>query len=164
MKGKVNKKKVIVLISLVVLLAGVAVLNYFLTVKGLQNKDNQQVNASKDTPTFFSTYRTDRTSTREQEVLYLEQLIAASTTDEATKAQANESYLALVKSMETETCLEGLIKSYGFEDCVVTISNDNVNIVVKDQELTVEEAAQILSIVTSETDYKAADVIIIPYI
>ena len=158
---KVNKKKIIVLVSLVVLLAGVACLNYFLTVKGLNDTTDTP---TETTPTFFATYRDDRTSTREQEVLYLEQILAASTSDEATIAEANQSYLALIEAMETETTLEGIIKSYGFEDCIVTISTDNVNIVVKDSELSVEEAAQILNVVVSETDYTASDVIIIPYV
>ena len=131
---KVNKKKIIVLVSLVVLLAGVACLNYFLTVKGLNDATDTP---TETTPTFFATYRDDRTSTREQEVLYLEQILAASTSDEATIAEANQSYLALIEAMETETTLEGIIKSYGFEDCIVTISTDNVNIVVKDSELSV---------------------------
>lgn len=158
---KVNRKKIIVLVSLVVLLAGVACLNYFLTVKGLNDTTDTP---TETTPTFFATYRDDRTSTREQEVLYLEQILAASTSDEATIAEANQSYLALIEAMETETTLEGIIKSYGFEDCIVTISTDNVNIVVKDSELSVEEAAQILNVVVTETDYTASDVIIIPYV
>ncbi len=160
---KANKKKIIVLVSLVVLLAGVACLNYFLTVKGI-GKDNTQTPATTDEPTFFSTYRTDRESTRTQEKLYLESIMASTTADEATMAEANKSYLALAAAMETETTLEGLIKAYGFSDCIVTISNGNVNVVVQDTELTVEEAAQILSTIVSETEYTAKDVVIIPYV
>ena len=162
---KANKKKIIVLVSLVVLLAGVACLNYFLTVQGIGNNDEIPTDTNTNTtPTFFATYRDDRWSTREQEVLYLEQLMSASTSDEATIAQANQTYLSLVANMEIESTLEGIIKSYGFEDCIVTISSNNVNVVVQDSELSVEEAAQILSVVVSETDYTASDVIIIPYV
>ena len=164
---KVNKKKIIVLVSLVVLLAGVACLNYFLTVKGIGNKStttNASTTASDADATFFATYRTDRESTRTQEKLYLESIMTSATADEATIADANKSYLTLASAMETETTLEGLIKAYGFEDCIVTISSGNVNVVVKDTELTVEEAAQILSIIVSETEYAAADVVIIPYV
>jgi stage III sporulation protein AH len=160
---KANKKKIIVLVSLVVLLAGVACLNYFLTVKGI-GSDNSSEASNETTPTFFSTYRSDRNTTRSQEVLYLQDIMASTTADEQTISDANKSYLALVATMETETSLEGLIKSYGFTDCIVTISDGNVNVVVQDSELTVEEAAQILSVITSETDYTAADVVIIPYV
>ena len=159
---KANKKKIIVLVSLVVFLAGVACLNYFLTVRGINN-DNPATDTTT-TPTFFNTYRSDRDSTRTQEKLYLESLMASTTADEATMTEANKSYLALTASMEQETTLEGLIKAYGFKDCIVTISNGNVNVVVQDTELTVEEAAQILNTIVSETEYTAKDVVIIPYV
>ena len=163
---KVNKKKIIVLVSLVVLLAGVACLNYFLTVKGIgsNNTTNTSTTVSNTDATFFSTYRTDRDSTRTQEKLYLESIMTSATADEETIADANKSYITLATAMETEATLEGLIKAYGFEDCIVTISSGNVNVVVKDTELTVEEAAQILSVIVSETEYTASDVVIIPYV
>ena len=58
--------------------------------------------------------------------------------------------------------IEGLIKSLGFEDAVVTNTTENINVIVKSAELTSEEAAQILDIVTTETDKTALDVRIIP--
>ena len=162
---KANKKKIIVLVSLVELLAGVACLNYFLTVKGIGKKTTQTASTTVTTePTFFSTYRSDRDSTRTQEKLYLESIMASTSADAETIAEANKNYLALATAMETETTLEGLIKAYGFNDCIVTISNGNANVVVKDSELTVEEAAQILNTIVSETSYTAKDVIIIPYV
>lgn len=163
---KANKKKIIVLISLVVLLAGVACLNYFLTVKGIGNKSNETPTSTSvsNEQTFFATYRTDRETTRTQEKLYLESIMASTTADEATIAEANKSYLALAEAMETELNLEGLIKAYGFNDCIVTISNGNVNVVVNDTELTIEEAAQILNTIVTETTYTAKDVVIIPYV
>ena len=163
MKGlkniKVNKKKIIVLASLVILLVATGCLNYFLTVK---NAKNTAGSGGIDTAT--PTYRSDRESTRAQEILYLEDIISASTTDEATLNEANNKKLALVGCMETELALEGLIKAKGFEDCVVTISNNNVNVVVKDGELTADKAAQILNVIVSETEYEASNVIIIPYV
>lgn len=169
MKGlkniKVNKKKIIVLASLVILLVATGCLNYFLTVKNASGTGSSGgTTDTSATPTFFATYRTDREATRAQEILYLEDIISASTADEATIAEANDKKLALVGSMETELALEGLIKAKGFEDCVVTISSNNVNIVVKDSELSADEAAQILSIIVSETNYTAENVIIIPYV
>ena len=64
--------------------------------------------------------------------------------------------------METELVIEGLIKSLGFEDAVVTNTTENINVIVKSPELTADEAAQILEIVVSETDKTANDVRIIP--
>lgn len=160
---KVNKKKIIVLVSLVVLLAGVACLNYFLTVQKSKNAKND-TQPEQAAPTFFTTYRDDRMATRSQEILYLEEIMASTTADEATVLDAKKMYLGLVNNMETETTLEGLIKAYGFDDCIVTISDNNVNVVIKDSELTLEETAQVLNIITEQTEYTAADVVVIPYV
>lgn len=161
---KVNKKKIIVLVSLVVLLAGVACLNYFLTVQKAKSNAQNTEASSTATPTFFSTYRDDRKATRSQEILYLEEIMASATSDETTVSNAEKMYLDLVGTMETEATLEGLIKAYGFDDCIVTISDNNVNVVIKDSELTLEETSQVLNIITEQTEYTAADVVVIPYV
>jgi stage III sporulation protein AH len=157
---KANKKKIIILVSLVLLLVATGCLNYFLTVKN-NAKDPTDVDA---TPTFFSSFRDDRTNTRAQEILYLDDIIASANTDEVTMSSAQEKKLGIVDVMETELTLEGLIKAKGFVDCVVTISKDKVNIVVMDTELTVEEAAQIFDVIVNQTNYKAKNVTIIPYV
>lgn len=156
---KVNKKKVIILASLVVLLVATGVLNYFLNAKKAEG-DGDVVTA---TPTFFATYREDREATRAEEILYLDSVISSTTADEETVTNAQNKKISICDNMETELVVEGLIKSKGFADCVVTISTDNVNVVVQDAELTLEESAQILNIIVTETSYTAPDVVIIPY-
>ena len=167
MKGikniKVNKKKIIILVSLVVLLVAVGCLNYFLTVRNNQTSGDQNpVDAA--TPTFFATYRSDREATRAQEMLYLEDIITSVNSDAETIASAQNKKLELVSIMETELALEGLIKAKGFEDCVVTISSNNVNVVVQDSELGLDEAAQIFNIIVTETGFDVSNVFIIPYV
>ncbi|HKL73904.1 MAG TPA: SpoIIIAH-like family protein [Clostridia bacterium] len=157
---KANKKKIIILVSLVLLLVATGCLNYFLTLKGKTN-DPIDVDA---TPTFFSSFRDDRTNTRAQEILYLDDIIANANSDESTITSAQDKKLGLVDIMETELSLEGLIKAKGFEDCVVTITSENVNVVVMDAELSVEEAAQVLDIIVKQTNYIAKNVYIIPYV
>ncbi len=158
---KANKKKIIILVSLVVLLVATGCLNYFLTIKA---KDKTDPVGGGSQVTFFSTYRADREATRAQEVLYLEDIITSPSSTEEVIVSAQEKKISLVSNMEVELALEGLIKAKGFEDCIVTISSNNVNVVVKDSELTVQEAAQIFNIIVTETDYPASNVIIIPYV
>lgn len=157
---KTNKKKIIVLVSLVVLLVATGVLNYFLNAKIGTGDDDSNI----ATPTFFVSYRQDREATRSEEILYLDSVIASQSSDEDTIALAQAKKLGICDIMETEMVLEGLIKARGFDDCVVTISTENVNIVVKNPELSLEEAAQILSIIVAETVYTAPNVYIIPYV
>ncbi len=159
---KANRKKIIVICTMVALLVATGCLNYFLNVKtsNIDGSDGQNVS----TPTFFETYRTDREATRDQEIAYLDEIIASSTSTETAIQDAESQKLNITSSMEKELVLEGLIKAKGFQDAVVTMSTENVNIVVMDEELTLEEAAQILNIVVTETSFTAPDVVIIPYV
>lgn len=144
------------------LLIGTGCLNYFLNVKTSGNNNDDVVQEQEQS--FFETYRTDRESTRNQEIAYLDEIIASASSTETAILDAESQKLNITSSMETELVLEGLIKAKGFEDCIVTMSTENVNIVVMDEDLTLEEAAQILNIVETETTFTAPDVVIIPYV
>lgn len=146
---------------MVVLLVATGVLNWALNDRLLSSEE--PASADTVTETFFATYRSDRDSTRESEYLYLDAIIASADATEESKALAEEQKLALVMRMEQELTLETLIKAKGFDDAIVAISENGVSVVVGTEELTQEEATQILAIITDETDYKATDVKIIPY-
>ena len=70
--------------------------------------------------------------------------------------------LELTDTMEKEMLLEGLLKAKGFEDVFVTLSDESINVVVKDAELNQSEVAQILELVQRETSASAQNVKIIP--
>ena len=64
--------------------------------------------------------------------------------------------------MEKELTIENLIKAKGFADAAVTFHYGSVNVVVDCTELTNEQVAQILDIVTRETGEPAANIKISP--
>ena len=72
--------------------------------------------------------------------------------------------LELTEITEQELLLESLIKAQGFDDTVVTIglSSDNINVIVKTEELTQVDAVKIYSIVNAEVDTAPENVKIIP--
>ena len=157
---KANKKKIIVLALMLVLLAGTGFLNYYLTTSNAEKAEaNQTVNAS-----FFDTYRTDRSVTRDEEFLYLNTIIASEASSDDAVTGAEGQQLALTTQAEKELILEGLIKAKGFSDCIVTMSTENVNVVVMDSDLTLEEAIMIYAIIVDETDYTADNIVIVPYV
>ena len=160
MKIKTRTKKILVLSVMVVLLVATGVLNWALNDRLI---DNTPADANAVTETFFAAYRSDREATRESEFLYLDAIITSETSSAEAKKAAEEQKLGLVERMEKELQLETLIKSKGFEDAIVTMSESGVNVVVGAPEVTAEQAAQILDIVQTETTFKAADVKLIPY-
>ena len=107
---KANKKKIIVLVSMIALLVATGCLNYFLNVR----KADVDQPVDQTTPTFFATYRNDREVTRQQEIAYLDEMIASETSSAETIAEAEAQKLAICQAMETELVLEGLIKASSF--------------------------------------------------
>ena len=163
MKIKSKTKKIIVLSVMVALLIATGVLNFVLNDKLNQTGQMTSEQQSNVAQTFFAAARSERDATRESEFLYLDAIMNSEASTEGAKATAQEQKLALVDRMEKELALETLIKGKGFEDVIVTIGDSGVSIVVGSQELTVEQANQILSVVVSETTFKPTDVNVIPY-
>ena len=163
MKIKSKTKKIIVLSVMVALLIATGVLNFVLNDKLNQTGQIASEQQSNVAQTFFAAARSERDATLESEFLYLDAIMNSEASTEGAKATAQEQKLALVDRMEKELALETLIKGKGFEDVIVTIGDSGVSIVVGSQELTVEQANQILSVVVSETTFKPTDVNVIPY-
>lgn len=163
MRIKSKTKKIIVLSVMVALLIATGVLNFVLSDKLGSSNQTTNGNASTVTQTFFAAAKSDRDATRESEFLYLDAIMNSDTATDVAKKTAQEQKLALVERMEKELALETLIKSKGFEDVIVTIGDKGVSIVVGSEQLTAEQANRILSVVVSETTFKATDVNVIPY-
>ncbi len=154
-----KKKKIFVLVGMVALLVLTGCLNIFL------NKGTKKVEGSGDEITYqnlFATYRADRQATRDQTIMYLDAIIANEASTQEAKASAEASKLEITKNMELELILEGLIKSLGFEDAFVTNSTENVNVIIKQEALSDEEADKVLDVIVRETAKDATNVIIIP--
>ncbi|MBC8531161.1 SpoIIIAH-like family protein [Gehongia tenuis] len=111
---------------------------------------------------YYANFKTERETSRNQQIEYLDGIIADSNTDAETLKQAQNQKLTLTQSMEKEVTVEGLLKAKGFEDVVVTIHEGSINVVVKDGDLTDAKVAQILDIVCRETKEAPENVKIIP--
>ncbi len=152
-----KRTKIIILSAMILLLGVTAYLNVVL---------NSSINSNDtviETSSYFQTYRSDRESTRDQEMLYYDAIIASESSSEEAVKNAQSAKLSLVNQMEKELVVEGLIKAKGFEDCVVTISDNNVNAVVKANSLTSTQVAQIVSVIQTElTSVNLANIKIIP--
>lgn len=139
------RTKIIIITAMVLLLGVTGYLNVMLNNSVSNNGDDVQTTSS-----YFQTYRADRESTRDQEMLYYDAIISSDSSSEEAIKNAENAKLALVDQMEQELVIEGLIKAKGFEDCVVTILDENINAVVKAESLTAAQAAQITSIIQTQ--------------
>ena len=133
-----NKKKIIVMSSLVVLLAGTAVLNF-----ALANTDAvTSADSGVTTANYFTTYRSERTTTRNEELVQLDSVIALYEEGDEKYEEATEMKMEIVTAMEQELILENMVKSLGFSDAVVSVStsSDNINVFINSSELNFDTA------------------------
>lgn len=155
-----KKKKIIVLVSMVALLVLTGCLNYFLNrPSGSQNVSAGDSGSYAD---YFASQHSDRSTSRSETVMYYNAIIQSEASSAEAKANAEADLNKLIGNMETEQRLEALIKSLGYDDCLVTVGTENVNIIVKSDTMTEKEVAQVLEVVITETGKSAPNIRIKP--
>lgn len=160
MKTMSKRKKIIILSVMVALLLVTGYVNVALN-SSLSSKATTTV-ASTTTANFYASYRTERESTRTQEIQFYDSIIASTSSTDEAKEEAQANKLALINQMERELITEGIIVGKGFQDAIVSSSSANVNVFIKTAELTPSEVAQITSVVTEQLGVEIDKIIIIP--
>lgn len=125
-----KRTKIIILSLMIVLLGVTGYLNIAL------NNASKQTSTTTTSTSYFTSYRNDRSSTRDQEILYYDAIIDNASSTEAAIKAAQDAKMSLISKMEKELAVEGLVKGQGFADCVISISNTKVNVVVQCKSLT----------------------------
>ena len=155
-----KKRKIIVLSCMIALLAITAVFNFVLTTGTIDVDQSMTVSSAN----YFAQYRSERITTRNEELLQLDAIIASAEENSEEKSDALAMKIELTELTEKELLLESLIKAYGFEDAVVVIGLDsgNVNVIAKSENLTTDDAIKIYSIIQEENVATPENVKIIP--
>lgn len=155
-----KKKKVVILSCMIALLAVTAVFNFVLTT-GTASPD---VSATASSSNYFTQYRNERLTTRNEELLQLDAIIASAEVSSTEHSEALSMKIELTEITEKEMLLENLIKAYGFEDVVVVIGleSENINVIAKSPEITTDDAIKIYSVIAEETNASPENVKIIP--
>ncbi len=153
-----KKKKIIVLSLMVLLLAVTAVFNFVLA------GDSSASDDTITTAAYFAQYKTERSQSRSEQLVQLDEIIAAEEESSQTKTEALNLKLKLTGIIEDELFLETLIEARGYEDAVVSIglTSDNVNVIVKDSDFTQDDAVIIYTILSDEVNVDPENVTIVP--
>jgi hypothetical protein len=166
-------KKYLLLTGLIVVLVAVGYINYILSnpgsdenvadkvptdIKGALQADDVAVISSQN---YFADYKANRENVRETEIAYLDSIISIKGSDAETIKEAQDQKIEIVKAMESELTIEGLLVASGFSDAIVTVQTGSVNVVLKAKEITKEQAAKVLEIVRDETKEPAQNIKII---
>lgn len=154
-----KKKKIIIMTSLVFLLAVTAILNVLLV-----NRNSSAQADAITTANYFSSYRSERTSKRNEEILQLDNVIALYEPGSEKYEEATDMKMKIVGIMENELVIETMVKSLGFSEAVVSIGidSDNVNVFVNTNELDTPSALSIYNLLRNELGVPSTNIIIMP--
>lgn len=159
-KLSANKKKVIVLSCMVVLLVVAGVLNFVLNT----NLPNAGGNPDGDvTTTFFGALRTSRESKRAEQMAIYQSIADSETSTAEAKANAETAMAKLTAQIEMELNLETVIKTGGYADVVVSLSDKNVHVTLNKETLEITDLENVYLAVEDNTDYVSSQVTVVTY-
>ena len=103
-----------------------------------------------------------REQVRAQNKETLQAIIDNTSLSDAEKQDAVAQLVEITEMTEQEAAIETLMASKGFSEAVVSLTNDSADVVVKADELTDANRAQIEDIVTRKTDIAPENIVITP--
>lgn len=107
-------------------------------------------------------FRTERQQLRQMQIEQLNEIVYGGSADAEMVAMARQRQMELMEWSEQELTLEGVLRLREFEDVLVTVHTDSVNVMVRSDALTREQTAVILELVMRETGISGGNVKIIP--
>lgn len=126
----------------------------------LQEIPGEAVFTSAGSDSVLSGAKLEKEQTRAQNKETLLEIINNANIGETQKQEAVSSMISMTDVAEKETAAEILLEAKGFDDAIVSIDGDSVDVVVNTTELTEAQRAQIEDIVIRKTGVSADAVII----
>lgn len=102
---------------------------------------------------YFIEYKLSRDKLRASLVERLDTIVANDKTDTKTRTQAQEEIINIGKISEKELQIEGIVKSKGFDEVVVVLTEEDVKVIVSIDELSEQDMVKILDVVREETKF-----------
>ncbi|MBE5790769.1 MAG: SpoIIIAH-like family protein [Clostridia bacterium] len=106
----------------------------------------------------FEEFRQERERVRQLETVQLTALMNDEGADQDIRLEAYRMLAELTRFMEQEATMEGILKMRGHADCVVTVHESSVNVVIYEGSGGKNEAAFILDLALRETGQAAGNV------
>ena len=111
---------------------------------------------------FIIQARIDREQIRSKNKETLLKVINDETVSEKEKTIAVEAMVEITKSSELENTIETLLEAKGFSNVIVTLSDNQVDVIIDEQEITDRKRAQIEETIKRKTDISADKIVITP--
>lgn len=130
------------------------------------NTNNNQTNTAVTTNSEASEVEKDYyiSSKLERDTMYSQMLesyqkiLDSTTTTSKQKEEAQKEITKINNSKNAIMISENLIKTKGFEECIVYENDESINVIIKKEKLTKEDTAQIQSIIAREMNAKIENI------
>lgn len=127
-----------------------------------ENKVNNTVTtnteATESSKDYYTSSRLERENMYSEMLESYQKILDSSTTTSKQKEVAQEEIKKINDIKNAIMISENLIKTKGFEDCLVYSNDDSVNVIIKKEKLSKEDTAQIQSIIAREMNAKIANI------
>lgn len=107
---------------------------------------------------YFSKSKLERNTMYSQIIETYEKILNSSNSTETQKQSATEEIQKINNAKNSIMICENLIETKGFENSVIFVNDKNIDVVVKDKELTAQKVAQIQNIVSREMKVKVENI------
>ncbi|MBQ9277780.1 MAG: SpoIIIAH-like family protein [Lachnospiraceae bacterium] len=142
-----------------------------LTLYDVEGEENIELNSdeedigeavftSADVSGSLVNIKLNREQARSKSKEYYLEIINSDSMEEAVVQEATSAYVKLTEDMEKEADAETLLMAKGFDNAIVSISDNSVDVVVSNTELTDIERAQIEDIVVRKTGCSVDQIVI----
>ncbi len=128
----------------------------------IEGTPGEAVLTSSSAQTTVAQAKVTREQVRAQNKETLQAIIDNTNLSDAEKQDAVAQLVEITEMTEQEAAIETLMASKGFSEAVVSLTNDSADVVVKADELTDANRAQIEDIVTRKTDIAPENIVITP--
>lgn len=122
--------------------------NTIVTSSSSLNNDNE----------YFSKSKLERDTMYSQQLETYENILNSSNSLETQRQSATEEIKKINDIKNGIMICENLIKIKGFEDVVIFVNGDSINVIVKDEQLAAEKVAQIQNIISRELNAKVENI------
>ncbi len=148
-------------VGLIVLSLAMAAVGWWMGCSSV-NVPVAPVNAAVQEEDAVATFRTEREQLRAMQKAQLNEIVHGDGTEAEIAALAQRQLMEMCSREEHELTLEGLLTLRGFDDPVVTVQSDSVNVLLRAELVTQQECSVILDLVCRETGVQSGNVKIIP--
>lgn len=130
------------------------------TADSEEKKNNEKTSESSDTKQtdYFAQARLSRETARDEALTMLRETVSSDSASEDAKKQASEKITQIAGNTVKEERLESQLKSKGYADAVVYISDETISVIVSSPKggLNASSTADISDMVLSETGAQAS--------